>query len=64
MGIMDKAKDALGITDDKVDQLGDKAKGAVDSAGDKVDDATGGKFKDQVDKGQDTAKDAIDKMTS
>jgi MT0933-like antitoxin protein len=56
---------------DSMDDLGDKAKDAleghedqaenvVEKAGDKADDMTGGKFEGQVDKGQDAAKDAIE----
>lgn len=68
MGILDKAKDALGIDDkadpasDKAKQMQDKAKKAVDQAGDAVDAKTGGKYAGHVDKAQDMAKDAIDKM--
>ncbi len=68
MGILDKAKDALGLDDkgdqasDKAKQMQDKAKDMVDKAGDAVDDKTGGKYAGHVDKAQETAKDAIDKM--
>jgi hypothetical protein len=40
----------------------DTVKGGIDKAGDTVDDKTGAKFSDQVDKGQDMAKDAVDKV--
>jgi hypothetical protein len=40
----------------------DKVKG-IDKAGDAVDDKTGGTFSGQVDTAQDTAKDAVDKIT-
>jgi hypothetical protein len=54
-GMVNKAKDAVtGHSDDLTK--------AVDAAGDKVDDATKGKFKDKVDKGQDMAKDAVNKL--
>ncbi|MEU7824145.1 antitoxin [Catellatospora sp. NPDC049133] len=68
MGMLDKAKDVLGIDDksdqatDKAKQMQDKAKKAVDQAGDAVDSKTGGKYAGHVDKAQDMAKDAIDKM--
>lgn len=68
MGIMDKAKDALGIDDksdqatDKAKQMSDKAKDMVDKGGDTIDEKTGGKYAEHVDKGQNAAKDAIDKM--
>jgi hypothetical protein len=39
----------------------DTVKGGIDKAGDAVDDKTGGKIADQVDKGQDMANDAVDK---
>jgi hypothetical protein len=41
----------------------DKVKGGIDKAGDTVDDKTGGKFSGQVDTAQDTAKDAVDKIS-
>jgi MT0933-like antitoxin protein len=46
----DKAKGALGANKDKVDD-------AVEQAGDKADEKTGGKYADHVDKAQQTAKD-------
>lgn len=49
MGIFDKAKDALGDHADKVDT-------GIDKAGDAVDQKTGGKYAEHVDKGQDMAK--------
>ena len=54
-GMVNKAKDAISGHTDEVGK-------AVDAAGDKVDDVTKGKYKDQVDKGQDAAKDAINKL--
>lgn len=54
-GMADKAKDALSGNSDA-------AKSGVDKAGDAADKATGGKFDEHVDKGQDMAKDQIDKM--
>jgi uncharacterized protein YjbJ (UPF0337 family) len=53
MSIVDKVKEMLG-------QHGDKAKGAVDKAGDVVDEKTGGKYADKVDMAQDKAKEFID----
>lgn len=54
MGLFDKAKEKAsglaGGNSDKVDQ-------GVDSAGDFVDDKTGGEHADKVDKGQEFAKD-------
>jgi MT0933-like antitoxin protein len=40
----------------------DTAKGGIDKAGDVVDDKTGSTFVGQVDKGQDGARDAVDKI--
>ena len=54
MGLMDKIKGMLG-------QHSDQAKGAVEKAGDTVDDKTGGKYSSQVDTAQDKAEDFIDK---
>lgn len=55
MGMIDKAR-----------EMKDKAMGAVtpehvDQAADKLDDATGNKYGDKIDKGQDMAKDQLDK---
>jgi hypothetical protein len=61
MGFADKFKDLAG---DAVEKLGgeEKAKEGVDAAGDKVDDLTGGKYAQHVDKGQDAAKSGIDRL--
>lgn len=48
--LRDKAEDFAKDNPDKVQQ-------ASDQVGDKIDDATGGKFADQVDKGQDALSD-------
>ena len=55
MSIVDKVKEMLG-------SHADKAKQGVDKAGDMIDDKTGGKYADKVDKGQDAAHDALRKM--
>lgn len=52
MGFLDKAKEMLGKHEEKVE-------GAVDKVADMVDDKTGGKYADQIDKGQDAAKDFV-----
>ena len=62
----DKAKDAVSDAADKAkDLIDDKdddiAKG-IDTAADKADEMTGGKFSEHIDKGADMAKDAVDKM--
>ncbi|MFC5180943.1 antitoxin [Actinomadura harenae] len=53
MSFIDKVKEMLG-------QHPDQAKGGVDKAGDMVDDKTGGKYADKVDKAQEKAGDYID----
>ena len=53
MGIMDKAKELK----DKAMQSG-KAEEYIDKAKEKADQATGGQFGDQIDKGADMAKGA------
>jgi hypothetical protein len=55
MGLMDTVKGWFGGNKDT-------AKGGIDKAGDAVDDKTGGKYTGQVDKAQETAKDAVDKI--
>ncbi|MFV1962507.1 MAG: antitoxin [Acidimicrobiia bacterium] len=58
MGIgefVDKAKDMAADNKDTV-------KDGIEKAADVVDDKTGGKFSDQVDKGADAAKDAVDNL--
>ena len=55
MGLMDTVKGWFGGNKDTV-------KGGIDKAGDVVDDKTGAKFESQVDKAQDTASDAVDKL--
>ena len=57
MGIFDKAKDALSEHSEQV-------AAAVDKAGDFVDDKTEGKYAEQVDKGQDMAKDKLADMNA
>ena len=52
MGIFDKAKDALSDHDSQVD-------GGIDRAGDVVDDKTDAKYANQIDQGQDYAKDEL-----
>lgn len=56
MGLFDSAKDKVsGLAGDNKDKIDD----GVENAGDAVDDRTGGKFSDQVDSGQDAAKDKL-----
>ena len=56
MGIFDKAKDALSRQQDKVDA-------GVEQAGDMVDEKTEGKYAEQVDQGQEMAKDKLSDFT-
>jgi hypothetical protein len=49
MGLLDKAKALLGQHEEKVE-------GAIDKVADVVDDKTGGKHSDKIDKGVDAAK--------
>lgn len=50
----DKAKDA--VNSDKGEEVSDNA---FDKGADKLNDATGGKFEDQIDKGKDAADDHV-----
>lgn len=52
---VDKAKDLASENKDKV-------KDGIDQAGDFVDEKTGGKHSEHVDKAQDTAKDYVDDL--
>jgi hypothetical protein len=56
MGIFDKAKDALSGQEHKVDA-------GVEQAGDMVDEKTEGKYAEQVDQGQEMAKDTLGDLT-
>ena len=49
MGFLDKARDLLG-------EHADKVEGALDKVAEVVDEKTGGKYADQIDKGVDAAK--------
>jgi MT0933-like antitoxin protein len=56
MGIFDKAKDAMSGQQDKVDA-------GVEKAGDMVDERTESKYAEQVDQGQEMAKDKLGGLT-
>jgi len=66
MGILDKAKAALGGAKEKAADLahdhGDKITGAIDKAGDLVDKTTKGKYAGKIDAAQAKAKDAVVKL--
>lgn len=51
-GIVDKGKDLAAENSDKIDDV-------VDKAGDFIDNKTGGKYSDKIDKVQEAAKKAI-----
>ena len=53
MGFLDKAKEMLG-------QHGDKVEGAIDKVSDVVDEKTGGRYADQIDKGTEAARGFVD----
>lgn len=53
--ITDKAKDLAADHKDKV-------KEGIDKAGDAVDEKTGGKYSEQVEKGEEAAKDYVDDL--
>ena len=56
MGIFDKAKDALSGQQDKIDA-------GVEKAGDMLDERTGSKYTEQVDQGQEMARDRLRDLT-
>lgn len=56
MDIVDQIKDAVADHSDAVKQ-------GIDSVGDTVDNATGGKFEAQVDQAQDFLKDQVDNLS-
>ena len=53
MGLFDKAKDVAGRHADKVE-------GAIDKTADAVDEKTGGKYSDHIDKGAEAARGFVD----
>ena len=57
MGIFDKAKDAIGEHSEQSDR-------GIDKAGDFVDEKTEGKYVEQVDQGQEMAKDRLAEFTA
>ncbi|MDZ5660692.1 antitoxin [Nocardioides sp. S-58] len=59
MGFLDKAKAKLTET---VDQHGDKIAHGIDKAGTMVNEKTGGKHADKIDKATGKARDALDSL--
>jgi hypothetical protein len=53
MGLLDKAKALLGQHEEKIE-------GAIDKVAEVVDDKTGGKHTDKIEKGVEAAKDFVD----
>lgn len=66
MGIMDNIGDAVNKNRDKIGdaakQHGDKIDAGIDRTGDFVDEKTGNKYAQHVDKGQDFARDQVDRL--
>lgn len=60
MGIMDNAKDLAGKG---YDAQREKVDGAIDAAGDRVDNATGNKFGDQIASGGDKVGEHLDGLS-
>ena len=58
MGFGDWFKKAKGMAAENKDAVKD----GIEKAGDFVDDKTGGKYSEQVDKGQDAASDFVDNL--
>lgn len=56
MGILDKVKEMLG-------QHSQQADAGIEKGGDTIDDKTGGKYAEHVDKGQDAARDQLGKTS-
>jgi hypothetical protein len=56
MGIMDKVKGMFGGHAEKADT-------GIEKAGDIIDDKTSGKYAEQVDKGQDAAREGLDNLS-
>jgi len=63
MGFLDDAKEKLSQAKDKLEDLvggnEEKVEEGIDTAADKADEATGGKYDEQIDAGAEKAKDAL-----
>ncbi|MFD7155699.1 antitoxin [Kribbella sp. NPDC059898] len=68
MGVFDNIKDAAeGLKEkaaDLIDGHEDQVAQGLDKAGDFVDEKTGGKYGDQIDKGVDVAKDQVNNLNN
>jgi hypothetical protein len=60
MGMADKYDEMKDKTGDAVSGNKDKVQDGMQSAADKADETTGGKYGDQIDKGRDAATDKMD----
>jgi hypothetical protein len=56
--------DILGKVDDIVDKNAEKISEGIDRAGDFIDEKTGGKFSEHIDKVQEKVGDQVDKMAN
>jgi hypothetical protein len=61
VGVADSFRDMAQKAKEKISP--EKAKQGVERAGDKVDEATGGKYGKYVDRGQQAAKSGVDRMS-
>ena len=59
MGLMDEAKELAEKAKDLAEGHEDQAKAALEKAGDLIDEKTGDKYQDQVDKGQELIEDKL-----
>jgi hypothetical protein len=60
MGFLDDAKDKISdLVNDNPEKVEEYSDQGIDKAGDALDGATGGKYAEQVDAGQEKADDAI-----
>lgn len=59
MSLMDTLKGLLGKGKDTVEQNADKINDAVDKAGSFIDEKTGGKYSDKIEKGKEAAKKVV-----
>ncbi|MFC4124616.1 antitoxin [Nocardia rhizosphaerae] len=59
MSIVDTLKGLLGKGKETVEQNADKINEAVDKAGTFIDEKTGGKYSDKIEKGKDAAKKVV-----
>jgi ABC-type transporter Mla subunit MlaD len=62
MGLFDKLKGVKSKAADVVEDNEEKIEDAIDKAADFVDDKTGGKHTDKIDKAADAAKSAVEKL--